>query len=254
MVTHWQLDWVAVLYGSGACTVDGLRAERDARRFELYRASVKSHLDEALAATYPVVEKLTGLCFFAAATRRYIQVHPSREGDIHAFGGAFAAFLQRYPPARSLPYLPDVARLEWLAHRAFHAADRPAVAIDALARVPDADLTTMRVELHPALFLMQSEYPVHRIWEANQDGSSDSSVNLDQGGVDLMVCRIDGEIVLAPLDALLYGFVARLGRGETLADAADACHNVDPDFDLGQALHAVFSLGCIVGVTNGAQG
>ena len=55
---------------------------------------------------------LTG-AFFGEAARQYIVGHPSLSGDLNDYGGEFAQFLAAYPHAADLPYLPDVARLEW---------------------------------------------------------------------------------------------------------------------------------------------
>ena len=77
-----------------------------------------------------------------------------------------------FSPALSLraqlAYLPDVARLEWAWHRAFHAADRAPLALERLAAVPPERYGQVRFRLHPSAQFIASDYPLLRIWEVNQ--------------------------------------------------------------------------------------
>ena len=77
--------------------------------------------------------------FFNAAVDAYVRACPSTSGDLNVYGDAFGEFLAGYPPAADLPYLPDVARLEWAVDEAGRAADRdgsPEGVLAALAGVP----------------------------------------------------------------------------------------------------------------------
>ncbi len=250
MLAALQHNWVSTLYRAGRQPADGLRHPQDEARFDIYRASLLANLSHALADTYPVIEKLVGRPFFEAAAQFYLRCHPSRHGDIHAFGGDFAHFLEQFEPAQSLPYLPDVARLEWLTHQAFHAADGSALGIGALASLPQNQLDAVRLVLHPSLQLMQSDFPVHRIWQANQENGSTDPIDLDEGGVDLAVFRDGMDIALMPLARADYDFLAGL-REMSLADASDFTLPRHVDFDPGQALHLVFSQGLVVSLLVG---
>jgi hypothetical protein len=92
------------------------REEPADARLAVYHRSVRANHDAALAAAYPVVRRLVGDAFFGEAAARYAQAFPSRCGDLHVYGSAFALFLAQYEHARDLAYLPDVARLEWAVH------------------------------------------------------------------------------------------------------------------------------------------
>ena len=250
MLADLQHNWLSSLSSPGSTHAAGLLGARDAMRFDIYRASLQANLTQALADTYPVIEKLVGPRFFEAAAEFYVQDHPSRHGDIHGFGSEFSNFLRQFDPARALPYLADVAQLEWLAHRAFHAADRPPLEIGALAAFTTEQLSTIFLDLHPSLFVMQSDYPIHRLWQVNQDHAPDTSVNLSAGGVNLAVYRDGLEIALMPFEASDFDFIAAL-RESDLAGACETTLVHHADFDPGRALHLVFSHGLIVGLTTG---
>ena len=135
---------------------------------EIYRGNVLANRRGTLRATYPVVCRLVGDAFFDEAAARYAGHAPSRSGDLHEYGDAFANFLEGYAHARSLPYLADVARLEWACHECYHAADAGAFDFAALARVPAERHAGLRFLLHPSTRLLRSSHPVAAIMEANQ--------------------------------------------------------------------------------------
>ena len=103
---------------------DGIAPER---RIQVYRNNSLITLAEALKATFPVVCRLVDERFFDYAARAFIRAHPPRQPRLADYGEEFADFLAGFEPARSLPYLPDVARLEWAINLAYHAADREAL-------------------------------------------------------------------------------------------------------------------------------
>ena len=84
-------------------------------------------------------------------------------------GERLAAFVAAFPHTQDLPYLPDVARMEWLAHRAYYAADGTAFDPARLAGVPPSRWIDLRPALAPACALLESDWPLARIWTVHQD-------------------------------------------------------------------------------------
>lgn len=208
------------------------------RRLNIYRNNLLGNLGGALTSAYPVVTKLVGEAFFSYAAEEYILRTPSRSGDLHRYGENFGDFLQAFPPAASLPYLPDVARLEWLCHRLYFAAEHAPLSLESLSCIPPDRYGELRFILHPACDLFRSPYPVDRIWAVNQDDyQGDLSVALDSGPCYLLVLR-RGPLP-APL-ALPIGdwlFLHALQAGDGLNGACAAALKGDAGFDLGTALH-----------------
>lgn len=235
---RWQHDWMAALRQASGVP-SGLWEARDAARFEVYRASFEANLTQALGDTYPVTRRLVGGDCFAGLARRWLRAHPSRSGDIHAFGAEFDAFLAAAPVGATLPYLPEVAHLEWLAHRAFHAAEAERLDLSGLAALPpDAygDLALL-----PGVGLMRCGFPVHRIWQVNQENwTGEDTVNLDEGGVCLAVFREGLEIALLPLEDRTYALARALREFGTLGAALE---QGPPDDAPGHALHGLVVAG-----------
>jgi hypothetical protein len=149
------------------------RAPEEAeRRFTVYRNNVAHGLIAALRQRFPVVERLVGAEFFGAMARVFVEANPPETPMLMTYGGALPGFLERFPPVARLPYLADVARLELARGRAYHAADDPPVALDALAAAAQADPEGLRLRLHPSVGLVASRWPAVSIWRSNQPGAT----------------------------------------------------------------------------------
>ena len=138
------------------------------RRFDVHRNNMIVSLIEALEAGFPVVRRLVGDDFFRAAAKAYIRQSPPRSPVLLLYGQSFGDFLAGFAPAQGLPYLGDVARLEWARLNAFHAADAEPLSVARLAEVPQDHLAGLRFALHPSLQLLASRWPVAAIWAGGE--------------------------------------------------------------------------------------
>jgi len=202
------------------------------------------------AHTY-VVARLTGRPFFNAAVDAFVLEQPPASGDLNVYGDALPAFLGAYAPAARLPYLADVAALEWAIDEANRAADvprAPAAVLAALAAAPVERLPQARLALDPSCRMTASPYPILRIWRANQpDCAGDERIDLDEGGAALLVRRDPPGVALEPLAPAAHAWLLALAQGETLGAAIDAAMRAEPGFDLGATLRAHVFAGTIVG-------
>lgn len=206
-------------------------------RLDIYRNNVLSNYRNALRDTYPVIVRLVGDEFFNAAARTYAKGKVSTSGDLHDFGQTFGDFLRDYAPARELPYLPDVARLEWSCHRVFHALDPAPLDVSVFAHLDEKAFSKLKCELRPSAQLLASDYPVLRIWQISQpDYSGDDSVALDEGADRLLITRRDYVVEVRRLAAVEYSMLKNLSDGCTLGQAVDIAQSMDGLFDLQQFL------------------
>lgn len=190
-------------------------------RFAIHRNNVVASLIDALAATYPVVQALVGVDFFRAMARLYVQAHPPRSRVMAVFGAGLPAFIAAFLPASSVPYLADVARLEFCQVQAYHAADTPAVAPEALqaALADPQQLSTLRLGLHPSLHVVDSPFAVVSLWGAHQGGAPVADVDQPQTA---LVLRHGLEVEILSIPAVAGRFIAALQQGDTLLAAASA--------------------------------
>jgi hypothetical protein len=201
-------------------------------RLAVYRGNVVGACTKALAGAYPIVAKIVGESFFEGMAREYLRRFPSTSGDLNEFGDSLAQFVAHFAHTQDLPYLPDVARMEWLAHRAYYAADA--------AEGPGPRLA-------PACALLTSRWPLARIWEVHQDDyQGEFSVDLDAGPEQILVYRPRFRVLVGAISAGGYRFLERLRAGAPPAAALDAALVAEPGFDLGAALAAWVEAGVIV--------
>ncbi|HVS08333.1 MAG TPA: DNA-binding domain-containing protein [Planctomycetota bacterium] len=190
-------------------------------RLAIYHGAVRANWSRALAAAYPVARRMVGEAFFDAAAEAYGLAHPSRSGDLGAFGERFADFLAAHGPAAPLAYLPDVARLEWAVHGSACAADVPPFDFTALGRVPAERHGAVRLRLHPAVRLLESAHPVVAIWEANQPGRDGTPARLE-GAERVLVARRGFDPLPRALAPAEWALLDGLARGCTLDEACSA--------------------------------
>jgi len=224
---------------------DGLGS---AARLQVYRNHVRTTLTAALQATFSVVARLVGDGFFAYAVAVFIERHPPAGPCLHEYGEAWPEFLAAFPPAGILPWLPDVARLEWAMNAAHHAEDLPPVDLDELRRLPPQSLGRLVLRLDPSLRLLDSPWPVDRIWAANQPGADPAApVDLAAGGVRLEVRRRGDVVGFRRLDHASFALRRALQAGWPLAAAGAAALEVEPELDLAAALSTLLQDGVIAG-------
>jgi hypothetical protein len=213
-------------------------------RLAVYHRSVRANRVGALAAAYPVVQRLVGEAFFGEAAARFADAFPSRSGDLHAYGREFAGFLSHYPHARAHAWLPDVARLEWAVHESKLAAQGGPFDYSALGRIAPDRLGEVRIGLRPCVRLVSSPHPILAIWEANQDGRDGTPGRLEGG--ERVLVRRDASFRVLPVavDAAVWILLEAFAQAASLGQALAECERRGFAFESSlRALAALDALG-----------
>jgi hypothetical protein len=206
-------------------------------RLAIYRGNVGANAALALAATYPIVRKLVGAEFFDGLARAYSGDHPSVSGDLNELGEHLTDFVKTFPPAQTLPYLPAVARMEWLAHRAHYAANHVPLDMGSPASIREDDYPRLQLMLHPAVATLTSAYPLFRIWEVHQDDyHGEIVVDFDSGVETIVVYRPQFRATVARLTCGEAAFLGAIVRGELLGPALERALAADDGFDFAASL------------------
>jgi hypothetical protein len=208
------------------------------QRLAIYRGNARANAARAIAAAYPVIGKIVGGEFFSGLATEYQTRFPSIDGDLNEYGEAFAAFLGDFPPAREIPYLADVAHLEWRVHRAHYAADPAPFDPARVATLSPEQQLKLRPQPHPGCHILQSAYPIARIWEVHQDTfSGEFDVEFEGNLTNALVYRPRFRVEVAQISDAEAGFLAAALGGETLETALAAAQSRDVSFDLGRSLN-----------------
>ena len=207
------------------------------QRLSIYRNNTYGSLINVLQAAYPVVCRLVGERFFRYAARGFVAGSPPTAPRLSAYGGGLGDYLAGFEPARSVPYLADVARLEWARHEAYFAADAVPIAPVALQAVAPERYAGLRFDLHPSVRLVSSPFAVLSIWRANQpENETVPRVDPRAGGERAMAIRPNVQVELVPLAVGDWTLVCELATGASLEEAVAVAGAAEPTFDLQRAL------------------
>ncbi|MCX7364401.1 MAG: DNA-binding domain-containing protein [Alphaproteobacteria bacterium] len=216
-----------------------------AARLRVYRHHVFHSLGVALAATFPTVQAVVGEAFFAAMARGFVVATLPVQPVLAEYGAEFPAFIDAHAPARGLPYLGDVARLDWALNIAFHTSLAGRLGAADLAGIAVEQLPSMVLALAPGTVLVRSAYPIDRIWAAAQPGASGDAVDLAAGSVGLLVLRRPDDAGFVALGEGEAAFVAAMAQGQTLEVAAGAAFGADASFDMAGAFARLLGIGAL---------
>jgi Putative DNA-binding domain len=212
-----------------------------AKRYAVYRNNVTVGLVNAMAANFPAIQRLLGEVYFAGLAREFVQAHPPQNPVLHKYGAAFPNFLSSYDDLKNYPYLADVARLEFLALEAYHEADAAILRAEDLGAAPADDLMAVRFVAHPTFRIMQSEFSVGTIFQANRLGGEPVTDAFQPQIVLLTRPQFDvAAHILSPANAALF---QALKDGAPLADAAEAAFQRDELFDFSAGLSLLIATG-----------
>ena len=159
---------------------------------------------------------------------RSCSVEPPKSPLLIHYGEGFAAFIDGFAPAASLPYLADVARLEYARGRAYHAADAEPVSRDAFAALAEGEIGNVRVSLHPSVTIISSAYPILSIWQVNQEETPHSSPEWRAEAA--LVARPYLEVETWRLGPGVDCFLLALRGGATVAEAVAAASAASEEF------------------------
>lgn len=256
----WPDDFAAALLDPARPAPAGLTSwngSDPAQRFAVYRNNVTVSLIDALADTFPVVQALVGVDFFRAMAREFVRAAPPASPVLVGYGDDFPAFVAGFAAAAGVPYLVDVARLEYARVLAFHAADAAPVAADAVAALlaEPAILPGLAVCFVPACALLRSCWAIASLWAAHQtdDAAGDLSRIDPATPENALVCRRGLGVEVRALAAGDAAFVAALMGGASLGEAI-ALGVGEPGFDLAGALGLLLAADAIAGFTPAGEG
>jgi len=216
---------------------DGVPATK---RFDVYRNNVAVSLTDALETAFPVVNKLVGTDFFRAMAGVYLRAHPPTSPVMMFYGDMMPEFLAGFGPAQSVPYLPDLARLELALRHSYHAADAPPIEPDALAEIAPDSLPNVTFAFAPSVHLISSNFPLHSIWWTNTHGGE-----IAKAAQPTLITRPDFDPSVDLLTPEQAAVLADLIAGQPLGAALQ---NGGAGFDLSPLLGLLLSRNALISI------
>lgn len=197
-----------------------------------YRDSVMGGINEALTISYPVVKKLVGDDFFNYLTQLYIQRTPSTSPDLNNYGHDFCNFLETCNNLESVPYLPDVARLEWCWQKIINGSKTKPGNLLLLANLTEQQTNQIIFKLSPHASLLHSPYAIHTIWEINQNNTiNDTELNIDDS-VNLLIWRNELDMNITVINENQFYFLSLINQLKPFSEVCELHNTHFPDDDI----------------------
>jgi len=210
-----------ILTGEGPSVDDWIRAPAGvdvAARLAVHTHGYPARVTESLREAFPATANILGEGSFAALAARYLAHIPAELRNLNDIGAALPAFLRSDGLRDDLPFLPDLAELEWAVTVCFHA--KLATAFDASVcsgwRMEDWERT--RIEFQPGLALVRSPWPLRELRETRHSERSQIDVDLVDRPDRVLVRRRGFEVVVESIGEVEAEAIERLRAGGPLGD------------------------------------
>ena len=214
-------------------------------RIAVHRNNNMMSLIGVLEAHFPVTRRIVGDEFFQWLAREFIGQHKPLSPVLITYGAELPAFIARFAPAEELPYLADIAQLEFAWISAYHSAEHDATELAVLNGMTLESLMAAQLVLHPSLRLLGSSYPVASIWQAHQPGHAPDEIAA-WAPEQIMILRPAGDVVVSRIEPDAMAFLSALQDGRSVATAGSQALVASPTFDLGPTLMQLLASGAIV--------
>lgn len=231
---------------SGGDELEGYASRGLATGLRVYRNTVAKGCLDALAANYPTVQRLVGEAWFAACARAYRVASPPTTPILATYGASFPDFLDGFEPARALPYLASVARIDRLWTESHLAADAAALLASDLNRRPAAALATETFDLHPATRFARFDEPAPTIWTLNRPPApvpDAAGWTIDWRGEGVVLTRPRGKVHALVIGGGGIAFLAAAADGATFAQCAAAADAAEPECSAGELFADLVGIG-----------
>jgi hypothetical protein len=215
------------------------------RRFNIYRNNTFASLTATLLAVFPVTAQLMGESYFRYAASIFIRCNPPQEARLVRYGGNFASFLAGFEDLRSMAFIAETARLEWVIAEAL---DAPVLPACSLAQFDDGEAETVpELFLQPSLRLVVCRWPALEIWSAHQAGGNiEALARLRHRPERIALWRSRETVRFLILDAPHLAFLHALKTRPNLEHAVGRILARTPQFDLATAFGGLFADGLVV--------
>lgn len=198
-----------------------------AARLSIYGDGYFSRIIEVLGGNYSTVKNATdavaGDGTFNRAAREFLIKYPSRYKSVDEVGSELPLFLKIHPLSKKIPYLPDLAALDWAAHRSFYADDTQPLDPRKLQNIPENAWKNASFEFDPSVRLMTLEWPLVALWRADGKWAARQLRALKKKKTPAIVFRTPDKFVrVRPLEPAQFKLLMKLGKGQSFQKALNS--------------------------------
>ena len=230
-IKSFQGDFIDALFGGDKAPAvshvigdDTLTAEQ---RFGIYSGSVHGILTQALGVMFPICKSLVGDDFFDNMCKIFIDQNPPATSFFAEYGAALPEFIKSFEHVNDLPYLHDVARLEWIRQTIWHEEASQTSDFSGLATLSEDDQSNVVFKLSNRMRLIKSDYRIDELWFAHQPDNEIELEDIDINQAVKLIIRRDQNIIKISsfdeneADSSFWDFLKAISKGDKLESLAE---------------------------------
>lgn len=206
--------------------------------FAVYRNTSARGAVEALRASFPTVDALLGSDMFAEVALDFRREVLPAGPVLSDYGADFPAWLARQPWTSELPYLADVARLDWLWLESFLAADA-----DTLPVTPES---RPRLMLHPAARFVRLATPALTIWQAHRDPHGFDELEPEWREEHALFSRPGLEVRAQPIDRACHDLLLLCANSARIDQCVASVAEAHPESNVPELLQHCVAAGALI--------
>ncbi len=203
--------------GDSACAaLNPLPDEERERRLSVYENGYLARMHESLAETFEAVASQAGPDKFGEMAFEYAKRHPSKDYNLTFAGRHFPEFLENSAYAIMFPFLPDLARFEWLVCESFHAFDEKPLELSALASLSPEQWESCILIFQPSVKKHVSSWPIFEFWQLRRSSERSAEARLLDSPDRLVLYRREAVVHCRRLQEGQFRLLQGLLEGRTL--------------------------------------
>lgn len=230
-IKTFQGDFINAIFGGDKAPAishvigdDTLTAEQ---RFGIYSGSVHGILTQALGIMFPVCKSLVGDDFFDNMCKIFIDQNPPDTSFFAEYGAKLPEFINTFEHVKDLPYLHEIARLEWIRQTIWHEEVSQPVDFSGLATLSEDDQSKVVFKLSKRMRLIKSDCRIDELWFAHQPDNEIELEDIDINQVVKLIVRRDQNIIKISsfneneADSNFWDFLDAISKGNNLESLAE---------------------------------
>lgn len=202
--------------------------EAGVNRISVYQGGYTARTQDAIKQVYEALCHVIGARKTVELAQAYASKFPSQDYNLNFYGRHLPEFLESYPLSRELPFLVDLAKLEWKVCHAFHSFEQEPLDSKKLASLSADDWDNFVLKFQPSVDVIQSEWPILDIWQVRHTAVEEINVNLVNRPQSMLIFRRGLQVHCELIDDRQSKLLSGLLAGGTLSSV---CEKVAMEFD-----------------------
>jgi len=178
---------------------------------KIYRNNTLGSLINALLDVYPICQKILGKDYFRQIAIQHVKADPSMSNNLNNYGANLHKTIKHltrlHDELVNMPYLIDIAKMEWQLHLCYYASDRQTFMIEAFSRLTVSQQSQVKFTLADDVFLMESSFDLYSIWQSSE---LQNDIEISQSQNHLVIHRKKFKPVVDSLVATDYDLISTL--------------------------------------------